>query len=67
MQEFGGKEPGDPVRAASAIIRAVDDPAAPLRLPLGAIAPALMMSHLQGVLGNIAELSAVAANCDFPR
>ncbi len=67
MQAFGGKEPGDPARAALAIIRAVDDPAAPLRLPLGAIAPAMMTTHLRGVFTNIAELSAVAADCDFPR
>ncbi|WP_253272739.1 SDR family NAD(P)-dependent oxidoreductase [Arsenicicoccus sp. oral taxon 190] len=35
FREQDGRQPNDPRRAASIIVRAVDDPDAPLRLPLG--------------------------------
>ena len=35
IQSISGSQPGDPVRAAEAIIAAVEQPSPPLRLPLG--------------------------------
>jgi NAD(P)-dependent dehydrogenase (short-subunit alcohol dehydrogenase family) len=35
LAEQDGRQPGDPARAAAAVLRCVDDPGAPLRLPLG--------------------------------
>ena len=35
IRGYSGKQPGDPVRAAAAIIKAVEAPDAPLRLMLG--------------------------------
>jgi NAD(P)-dependent dehydrogenase (short-subunit alcohol dehydrogenase family) len=66
MAHLGGKEPGDPARAAAAILRAVDDAGAPLRLPLGAMAPAVIGDYLRGLLRNIEDSAPAAAACDFP-
>lgn len=35
VQSFVGRQPGNPIKAARAMISAVEDPGAPLRLPLG--------------------------------
>ena len=35
IRGYSGKQPGDPVRAAAAIVKAVEAPDAPLRLMLG--------------------------------
>ena len=35
IRGYSGKQPGDPVRAAAAIVEAVETPDAPLRLMLG--------------------------------
>jgi NAD(P)-dependent dehydrogenase (short-subunit alcohol dehydrogenase family) len=67
MAHLGGKEPGDPAMAAAAILRAVDDPQAPLRLPLGAMAPAVIGQHLRGLIEQIEASAEVAAACDFPQ
>ena len=37
VQSYSGKQPGDPVRAADAIIATVESPNPPLRLPLGGL------------------------------
>jgi NAD(P)-dependent dehydrogenase (short-subunit alcohol dehydrogenase family) len=67
MAHVGGKEPGDPARAAAAILRAVDDPQAPLRLPLGAMAPTVIGQYLRGLIENIESSSEIASACDFPQ
>ncbi len=36
IREYSGNQPGDPVKAAEAIVAAVNDPNPPLRLLLGA-------------------------------
>ncbi len=49
IRGYSGNQPGDPVRAAQAIIKAVDSPEPPLRLFLGAAA-------LKGARNKIIEL-----------
>ncbi len=46
----GGQEPGDPIKAAEAILQAVDSPSPPLRLVLGADA-------LQAVRDKLAQMT----------
>jgi NAD(P)-dependent dehydrogenase (short-subunit alcohol dehydrogenase family) len=66
LQALNGKQPGDPARAALAIIQAVEAKKPPLRLPLGRMA----VDHIRAVLGGrLEELDAwaeVAAAADFP-
>jgi len=63
---MNGKQPGDPKRAALAIIRAVEADTPPLRLPLGKMAT----EHIRATLGSrLEELDAwakVSAAADFP-
>lgn len=54
VADAAGKQPGDPDKAARAIVAAVSDPEPPLRLPLGADA----------VDGIRAKLAAIAADVD---
>lgn len=55
VRSSDGKQPGDPAKAAAAIIAALDAPATPLRLPLGDDA----VDAISGHLGRVrAELSA---------
>lgn len=49
IRGYSGNQPGDPVRAAQAIIKAVESPVPPLRLMLGAGA-------LKGIRNKIVEL-----------
>jgi NAD(P)-dependent dehydrogenase (short-subunit alcohol dehydrogenase family) len=66
LRAMNGKQPGDPARAALAIIRAVEADRPPLRLPLGQMA----IDHIRATLGSrLEELNAwaaVAAAADFP-
>ena len=61
-----GTEPGDPVRAAEAIIRVVDHPDPPLHLLLGANAVARAREKLTSFLRSIDEWEAVSRGADFP-
>jgi NAD(P)-dependent dehydrogenase (short-subunit alcohol dehydrogenase family) len=66
LREMDGRQPGDPDRAALAIVQAVESDKPPLRLPLGKIA----LDHIRAVLGNrlkdLETWSAVGAGADFP-
>ncbi|MGF7236910.1 MAG: oxidoreductase [Frankia sp.] len=54
MIETGnGAQPGDPAKAAAAILTALEAERVPLRLPLGADAVDAIMSHLDGVRAEI--------------
>jgi NAD(P)-dependent dehydrogenase (short-subunit alcohol dehydrogenase family) len=48
-RSVSGKQPGDPARAAAAIIKAVESDTAPLRLLLGASAYAVAMKRLEAL------------------
>jgi len=65
FEAFRGNEPGDPCRAAQAIITAVglDDP--PLRLPLGADAFSEIRAYLQTRLTELDSTELIGADTDF--
>jgi hypothetical protein len=52
--------PGDPAKAASAIIAAIDSPVTPLRLPLGDDAAEAISSHLDGVRAELSTWEKIA-------
>jgi hypothetical protein len=59
--DLDGNQPGDPERAAEAIITAVDADEPPLRLPLGEVALTNIRKRLEGQLDELEawrELSA---------
>jgi len=65
FEAFRGNEPGDPCRAAEAIIAAVglDDP--PLRLPLGADAFREIRAYLRTRLTELDATELIGADTDF--
>jgi NAD(P)-dependent dehydrogenase (short-subunit alcohol dehydrogenase family) len=58
--KYNGHEPGDPAKAAQAIITALEAPQAPLRLVLGADAVAMVRKKQEGVLKLLAEWEPVS-------
>jgi NAD(P)-dependent dehydrogenase (short-subunit alcohol dehydrogenase family) len=67
VQGYSGKQPGDPVRAAEAIIATVESPNPPLRLPLGSIAFDGIRGEIEAVRNEIASVEAIARGADFPK
>jgi NAD(P)-dependent dehydrogenase (short-subunit alcohol dehydrogenase family) len=65
FEAFRGNEPGDPGRAAQAIIAAValDDP--PLRLPLGTDAFSEIRSYLRARLSQLASVEAIGTGTEL--
>jgi hypothetical protein len=53
MSRYAGHEPGDPAKAALAIIAALEAPQAPLRLVLGADAVAMVRRACGAVLAQV--------------
>jgi len=66
IQGYSGSQPGDPVRAAEAIIATVERPDPPLRLPLGNVAYDVMTAEIEAVREEIASVEAVARGADYP-
>ena len=66
IQGYSGNQPGDPERAAEAIIATVEQDHPPLRLPLGAFAWDAMKAELETVRKEMEGLEAVARGADFP-
>jgi NAD(P)-dependent dehydrogenase (short-subunit alcohol dehydrogenase family) len=64
---YSGRQPGDPVRAAHAIIDAVRSPAPPIRLPLGAFAYEAAQQKLTRMHANFSAWEAAARGADFPQ
>jgi NAD(P)-dependent dehydrogenase (short-subunit alcohol dehydrogenase family) len=62
-----GKQPGDPVRAAQAIIRAVESPNPPCHLLLGNDAYEGAMSKLEELRKAFAAVETIARGADFPK
>ncbi|SBW22498.1 short-chain alcohol dehydrogenase/reductase [Candidatus Protofrankia californiensis] len=63
MTETGdGAQPGDPAKAAAAILTALDADETPLRLPLGADAVDAVLGHLDSVRAEITIWEKVARN-----
>jgi NAD(P)-dependent dehydrogenase (short-subunit alcohol dehydrogenase family) len=67
LAELDGHQPGDPDRAARAIIEVVEAAAPPRRLPLGEMALEHIRAKLQGQLDELAAWSDLSASSDFPR
>jgi NAD(P)-dependent dehydrogenase (short-subunit alcohol dehydrogenase family) len=55
IQTGDGAQPGDPAKAAAAILRALEAERTPLRLPLGADAYDLIDAHLKTVREDLAD------------
>jgi NAD(P)-dependent dehydrogenase (short-subunit alcohol dehydrogenase family) len=62
-----GKQPGDPARAAAAIMAVVDSPAPPLRLLLGRPALELVRAKLAAMTDSIGQWEATTLGADFPQ
>jgi len=67
IRDMDGNQPGDPVRAADAIIEAIEAEPPPLRLPLGQMALDNIRAKLNGQLDELEEWSELSATSDFPR
>ncbi|WP_261553585.1 hypothetical protein [Frankia tisae] len=60
IETSNGVQPGDPAKAAAAILTALDAPRVPLRLPLGSDAVDAITDHLDGVRANITAWEKIA-------
>ncbi len=67
IQGYSGKQPGDPVRAAEAIIATVEAQKPPLRLPLGNFAYDAMRAEIEAVRKEAEAVEAAARGADFPQ
>jgi NAD(P)-dependent dehydrogenase (short-subunit alcohol dehydrogenase family) len=65
LKENDGKQPGDPRKAAKAIIRVVESANPPLRLPLGEDAITTIEAKLESVRKDIAPWREVGINTTF--
>ena len=63
--ELDGTQPGDPARAAQAIVAAVDADDPPLRLPLGQMALDHIRARLGGQLEELARWERLSASADL--
>jgi NAD(P)-dependent dehydrogenase (short-subunit alcohol dehydrogenase family) len=66
LRELSGKQPGDPARAASAIIQAVEAPDPPLHLLLGKDALRLAREKLDALRRDFDTWENVTVGADFP-
>jgi NAD(P)-dependent dehydrogenase (short-subunit alcohol dehydrogenase family) len=66
IQGYSGEQPGDPMRAAEAIIATVERDHPPLRLPLGGFAYDAMGAELEALRKEYADLEAIARGADYP-
>jgi NAD(P)-dependent dehydrogenase (short-subunit alcohol dehydrogenase family) len=65
FETIDGQQPGDPARAAQAILRIVDEPAPPLRLVLGADGLEVIRGKLDRQLQEMALWEAVSRSTGF--
>jgi NAD(P)-dependent dehydrogenase (short-subunit alcohol dehydrogenase family) len=66
IRGYSGKQPGDPVRAAAAIVQAVESPDPPLRLMLGKAALAAGRGKVEAMSRDFEAWAAVSEGADFP-
>ncbi|HSV48148.1 MAG TPA: short-chain dehydrogenase/reductase, partial [Ramlibacter sp.] len=59
---YHGHQPGDPAKAAQAIITTLESPQPPLRLALGADAVQMVRGKHEGVLKSLAEWETLSAS-----
>jgi NAD(P)-dependent dehydrogenase (short-subunit alcohol dehydrogenase family) len=66
IRGYSGAQPGDPVRAAAAIVQAVEAPDPPLRLMLGKAALEAGRAKVAHMSRDFEAWAAVAEGADFP-
>lgn len=66
LERMNGRQPGDPERAAAAIVRMVSEGKAPLRLVLGKYAVDKTRKTLAARAAELAEWESVGLGTDFP-
>ncbi len=66
IRSYSGKQPGDPVRAAEAIIKAVKSPTPPLRLVLGRVAIETARAKLDSLRRDFDAWEETTLGADFP-
>ena len=64
---YSGTQPGDPVRGAAAIVKAVEADNPPLRLLLGSDAYQIALSHLDSMRDNFVKWKDLTMSADFPK
>jgi NAD(P)-dependent dehydrogenase (short-subunit alcohol dehydrogenase family) len=64
---YSGTQAGDPVRAAEAIVHAVQADAPPLRLLLGNLAFDIVQKKLASMEQNFTQWEAVSRGADYPQ
>jgi NAD(P)-dependent dehydrogenase (short-subunit alcohol dehydrogenase family) len=67
LKAMDGKQPGDPARAAQAIIQAVEAKNPPLRLPLGKMAIDHIRANLDAESKELDAWAHLSAAADFPQ
>jgi NAD(P)-dependent dehydrogenase (short-subunit alcohol dehydrogenase family)/ketosteroid isomerase-like protein len=67
LRKLDGRQPGDPARAADAILAAVQADPPPRRLPLGRMALDHIHAKLTEQLSELDEWADLAASSDFPK
>ncbi|GHO97580.1 short-chain dehydrogenase/reductase [Reticulibacter mediterranei] len=67
MEQANGRQPGDPARAAQALIAVVESEHPPLRLPLGTDAVTIIRQHIQQQLSDLDCWESLSYSTDFPR
>jgi NAD(P)-dependent dehydrogenase (short-subunit alcohol dehydrogenase family) len=63
---YSGKQPGDPARAAEAVIRAVQSPNPPHHLVLGRVGFDNVENKLQSILQEVDHWKATSLGADYP-
>jgi NAD(P)-dependent dehydrogenase (short-subunit alcohol dehydrogenase family) len=66
LEQLDGQQPGDPARAACAIVDAVEADAPPRRLPLGTMALDHIRAKLTSQLEELEAWAELSASTDFP-
>jgi NAD(P)-dependent dehydrogenase (short-subunit alcohol dehydrogenase family) len=65
VKSIDGRQPGDPAKAAAAILAALDADPTPLRLPLGDDAVDALLGHLERVRSELLEWESVSRDVGF--
>ncbi|MGH8541494.1 MAG: oxidoreductase [Stenotrophobium sp.] len=66
LNSYSGKQPGDPAKAAAAMIKVVESDKPPLRLPLGEMAVGRIRAKLAAQLAELDVWEPVALDTAFP-
>ncbi|HEY1941807.1 MAG TPA: oxidoreductase [Roseiarcus sp.] len=67
IRGYSGKQPGDPIRAAAAIVEAVEAENPPLRLMLGKAALAAGRAKVEALRKDFEDWAAVSEGADYPQ